>query len=87
MTSTDFRAALATLGWSIRGLARMLGRPEGSVTNWTKPEYRVPPDVAAWLARRVVAHKLAMLTDPPPIAATPPWHTSTRGRNPWRKQA
>jgi hypothetical protein len=36
------------------------------VTNWTKPDYRVPRDVAAWLQRRVVAHKLAMLTDPPP---------------------
>jgi hypothetical protein len=68
MTPTDFRAALGTLGWSIRGLARMLGRPEGSVTNWTKPEYRVPPDVAAWLQRRVVAHERAMQDDPPPCA-------------------
>lgn len=66
MTPTDFRSALATLGWTIRGLARVLGRPEGTVTNWTKPNYSVPDDVAEWLQRRVEAHKRAMRDDPPP---------------------
>lgn len=66
MTPTDLRATLATLGWTIRGLARVLGRPEGSVTNWTRPGYSVPPDVAGWLARREAAHRKMLRDDPPP---------------------
>lgn len=62
MTRPDFLAALATLGWTIRGLARVLGRPENTVRNWTRTGYRVPPDVAAWLVRRLAAHE----ADPPP---------------------
>jgi len=66
MSPTELRAALATLGWTIRGLARLLGRPEGSVTNWTRCGYSVPLDVAAWLQRRVATHERAMRDDPPP---------------------
>lgn len=61
-------ATLRTLGWTIRGLARVLGRPEGTVSNWTRPGYKVPADVAAWLARRVAAHEAMMRDDPPPQA-------------------
>jgi len=66
MTPTEFRTTLATLGWTIRGLARMLRRPEGTVTNWTKPQYSVPDDVAAWLGRRLATHQRMMRDDPPP---------------------
>lgn len=69
MTPTAFRATLKTLGWTIRGLARILVRPEGTVTNWTKRGYSVPPEVAAWLQRRVEAHQRMMRDDPPPGAA------------------
>ena len=69
MTPTTFRQTLATLGWTIRGLARVLGRSEGTVTNWTRPGYSVPADVAAWLQRRVEAHQCMMRDDPPPGAA------------------
>ena len=53
---------LATLGWTIRGLAKLLNRPPGTVQNWTRTGYRVPDDVAAWLERRVQA----LRDDPPP---------------------
>lgn len=66
MTPTTLRSTLATLGWSLRHLARVLGRPEGSVLNWTRPGYSVPDDVAAWLHRRVEAYQQAMRDDPPP---------------------
>ena len=69
MTPAALRQTLATLGWTIRGLARILRRPEGTVSNWTRANYSVPPDVAAWLQRRVAAHEQAMRDDPPPGAA------------------
>ena len=68
MNRADLSAALATLGWTIRGLARILGRPEGTVTNWTRDRYSVPPDVVAWLQRRVAAHQVMLRDDPPPRA-------------------
>jgi len=71
MTRTTLRHTLATLGWTIRGLARMLARPEHSVTNWRKPGYSVPDDVAAWLERRLEAHHEMMRADPPPPGACP----------------
>jgi plasmid maintenance system antidote protein VapI len=68
MTHDEFLSTLKTLGWTVRGLARILGRPEGTVTNWRKPEYSVPADVAAWLRRRLRAHQRMMEDDPPPAA-------------------
>jgi hypothetical protein len=35
--------------------------------NWTRDRYTVPPDVSAWLARRLEAHRQAMRDDPPPV--------------------
>jgi hypothetical protein len=49
MTPPTLRSTLETLGWSMHQLAAMLGRPVGTVKNWTRPGYRVPPDVDAWL--------------------------------------
>ena len=66
MTPAQFRATLATLGWTTGGLARFLGCSHDRVRNWIRPDYRVPPDVAAWLERRVVLHEQAMRDDPPP---------------------
>jgi hypothetical protein len=66
MTPPTLKSTLATLGWSMHQLAAMLGRPVGTVKNWTRPGYRVPPDVDAWLARRLDNHHRAMRDDPPP---------------------
>lgn len=66
MTPAELHATLRTLGWTIRGLARILGRPERSVGNWTRDRYSVPLDVAAWLQRRLADHQRTMRDDPPP---------------------
>lgn len=66
MTHAELRATLAALGWTTRGLARFLGRPEPSVLNWLSPTRTVPPDVAAWLTRRLAFHQRMMQDDPPP---------------------
>lgn len=66
MTPAKLKAALATLGWTTGGLARFLGCSHDRVRNWIRPDYRVPPDVAAWLERRVALHEQAMRDDPPP---------------------
>lgn len=67
MTPATFRATLATLGWTTGGLARFLGCSHDRVRNWIRPRgYTVPPDVAAWLLRRVALHEQAMRDDPPP---------------------
>lgn len=71
MTPADLHTTLRTLGWTIRGLARMLGRSEGTVGNWTRAGYSVPADVAAWLQRRVDAHTAMMRDDPPPSGQSP----------------
>ena len=71
MTPAEFRATLAALGWTVRGLARVLGRPENTVGNWGRPSYSVPADVAEWLARRLAC----LRADPPPVvkeSLTPP---------------
>lgn len=66
MTPATLRATLSELGWSLRHLARVLCRPTGTVTNWTRDRYSVPPDVAEWLLRRVALHQAWMRADPPP---------------------
>lgn len=73
MTPTQRRACLDALGWSQRGLARILGRHERDVRRWFVDSgfghWAVPPDIDAWLNRRAAA----MRDDPPP---------DTRGREP-----
>lgn len=66
MTPATLRETLATLGWTTGGLARFLGCSHDRVRNWLRPDYRVPPDVAAWLLRRVALHQAWMRADPPP---------------------
>lgn len=62
MTPTDFRAALAVLDWTQRGLARQLDRAEGTVRQWARGALPVPADVAAWLRARA---EHAEATPPP----------------------
>lgn len=66
MTPTEYAAALTTIGWSRHELARQLGQPLARVKNWGTRNYRIPPDVAAWLLRRVALHEAWMRADPPP---------------------
>ena len=50
MTSLDLRAALQSLGWSGRDLARRCGVGEGTPRNWLSGRYPIPPAIAEWLA-------------------------------------
>jgi plasmid maintenance system antidote protein VapI len=66
MTPPTLRATLETLGWRAPSLARLLGVPDKTPTNWLLGRYQMPPDAAAWLARRLADHHRAMRDDPPP---------------------
>lgn len=67
MTPTDLKAALSALHWTPGDLAHHLGQSVNRVRNWVRPSgYRVPPEVAAWVLRRVAMHRAMMETDPPP---------------------
>ena len=59
MTSTRFRECLDALHWTQRGLARILGRPEGTVRQWARGAVRIPTDVAIWLDWLAQAHAAA----------------------------
>lgn len=59
MTPASFRESLALLRWTQRGLARALGRPEGTVRQWARGDVQVPDDVATWL--QAVAPKAARI--------------------------
>lgn len=50
MTGDQFIAALATLGWSQRHLAMLLGCDTNLPTRWATGRVEVPPSIAAWLA-------------------------------------
>lgn len=62
MTPTRLRECIEILGWSQRGLARMLGRDEGTARQWARGATRIPDDVAAWLERLARFHE----RNPPP---------------------
>lgn len=62
MTPARFRECLTALHWTQRGLARILGRPEGTVRQWARGAVRIPEDVARWLDALTAAH----LANPPP---------------------
>lgn len=49
MTATAFRARLATLCWTQRGLAALLGLSHNTVHRWALGQATIPPDVAAWI--------------------------------------
>jgi len=66
MKNPTLRATLETLGWNAPYLARLLGVPDKTPTNWLLGRYQMPSDAAAWLARRLDDHHRAMRDDPPP---------------------
>lgn len=63
MTPDRLRECLAVLDWTQRGLARLLGRPEGTVRQWCRGAVQIPPAAAAWLEARA---QHAEQTPPPP---------------------
>ena len=68
MTPTRLRECLASLDWTQRGLARLLGRLEGTVRQWARGAVQIPPDVAAWLetrARHAERHPAPRRESPP----------------------
>lgn len=62
MTPTRLRECISILGWTQRGLARMLNRQEGTVRQWARGVVTIPADTAEWLERRAVMAEL----NPPP---------------------
>lgn len=68
MSPTRIRECLATLGWSQRGLARVLDRPEGVVRGWARGAAPAPSDIAAWLEKLARFHE----ANPPPAPSLDP---------------
>jgi hypothetical protein len=68
MTPATLAATLDELHWTTGDLAALLGCHRDRVRNWIRPTgYAVPPDVAAWLVRRLEAHRQALRDDPAPV--------------------
>jgi ribosome-binding protein aMBF1 (putative translation factor) len=57
MTPERFRECVRHIGWSMRGLADMLGLHETRTRRWASGQYPVPEDVARWLDKLAVAHE------------------------------
>lgn len=57
MTPAEFSAALATLGWSERFLARQLGCNHKLVQRWSAGGTLIPPPIARWLDRIAGCHE------------------------------
>jgi hypothetical protein len=53
MTPDQFRAAVASLQWTYRGLADMVQVDERQVRRWAAGA-TVPPHIAAWIERAVI---------------------------------
>jgi hypothetical protein len=62
MTPDRFRACLASLSWSGRGLAALLRVDERQVRRWSTGDYEVPHGIAEWLERLARFHE----ANPPP---------------------
>jgi len=62
MTAAAFRAHLARLHWSQRGLADLLGVAHNTVHRWALDQATIPADIAAWLERMAALLK----ANPPP---------------------
>lgn len=56
MTPTRLRDCLTALDWTQRGLARLLGRQEGTVRQWARGAVQIPEDVSAWLEKLAMYH-------------------------------
>lgn len=57
MTPTRLRECLEAIGWTQRGLARILKRQEGTVRQWARGAPEIPDDVAAWLEKLARFHE------------------------------
>lgn len=57
MTPSRLRECLNAIGWTQRGLARLLERQEGTVRQWARGAVQIPADVGAWLERLSAAHR------------------------------
>ena len=62
MTPLAFRAALASIGWSLRGLAERLSCDDRLVRRWASGGAPIPPPIALWLA--ALAHHHTSLPAP-----------------------
>lgn len=62
VTPARLRECLNILGWTQRGLARMLNRQEGTVRQWARGVVTIPDDVGEWLERLARFHA----KNPPP---------------------
>jgi hypothetical protein len=66
--ASRLRAALASLHWSQRGLALLLGKDERQVRRWASGAYTVPADVLAWVEVLAAFHE----ANPPPLVVANP---------------
>lgn len=57
MTPERFRACLAALRWSQRGVAEHLGLHTTTVRRWATGEGVIPETVARWLEHLAVVHQ------------------------------
>ena len=57
MEPTRLRDCIKVLGWTQRGLARLLDRQEGTVRQWARGAVEIPEDVAAWLDKLARYHE------------------------------
>ena len=62
MTAREFNAALATIGWSRRQLADMLGCDHNLPARWGSGYALVPASIGSWLEQLA----RALIANPPP---------------------
>ncbi|GBQ85584.1 hypothetical protein AA14337_3110 [Acetobacter malorum DSM 14337] len=65
MSPQRLAICLEIMGWTLRVLARMLRKSEGTIRQWKNGSLPVPEDVAVWL-EGLVAY---MEANPPPSTA------------------
>ncbi|AQT06543.1 hypothetical protein A0U91_16175 (plasmid) [Acetobacter persici] len=65
MTPQRLEVCLGIMGWTLRVLARMVKKSEGTIRQWKNGGLPVPEDVAAWL-EGMVTH---LEENPPPSTA------------------
>jgi transcriptional regulator with XRE-family HTH domain len=63
VTGVELAAALRTIGWSQRELARRVRVEETRVRRWVAGKAPMPLDLVAWLAKAAVWHE----RHPPPV--------------------
>ena len=57
MEPARLRECIEALGWTQRGLARLLDRQEGTVRQWARGAVEIPDDVGAWLDKLARFHE------------------------------